>query len=234
MRLDKFVSMNGFGSRKQVRQMIKSQRVQVNNIIIKDAGFIINTESDIVTVDDTPISFLKDIYLMLNKPAGYICEHNPVEYPSVLELLKTQRNDLFFVGRLDADTEGLLLITNDGQFSHQIAHGKKDMTKTYEVHLKTPFDDTYIAELERGIILDGDQLKPAQVVLIEDNIIHLTISEGKYHQVKRMMLHCNNEVHYLKRLSIGQLNLDPTLNIGQYKQLSKTDINTLLPNYIKD
>lgn len=233
MRLDKFLSLNGFGSRKQVRGMIKAKQVRVSEHIIKDVGHIINTSSDKVFVDDIIIEYTENLYLMMNKPAGYICEHNPVEYPSVLELLDTQRTDLFFVGRLDADTEGLLLITNDGQFSHQIAHGKKEIKKTYEVHLKTPFDTSFISKLEKGIILDDLQLKPAQVKMLEEDKLLLTISEGKYHQVKRMMIYCNNEVVYLKRIQIGSLSLDESLNLSEYRDLSGKEINLLLPNYLK-
>lgn len=233
MRLDKFISMNGYGSRKEVRSFIKAKHVLVNKVIIKDAGTIINPEMDIVEVNGTPIEFTSDVYLMLNKPQGYICEHNPVQYPSVLELLDTKRNDLFFVGRLDADTEGLLLITNDGQFAHQIAHGKKDITKTYEVHLMKPFNINYIKDLEIGILLDDGIIKPAHVDVIEPDVIHLTISEGKYHQVKRMMIYCDNEVRYLKRLSIGALQLDNNLKLGQSRNLTIDEIQTLLPNFIK-
>lgn len=231
MRLDKFISMNGMGSRKEARGLIKSKKVLVNDTIITDSGKIIDPDVDRILVDGTPIIFTSLVYLMLNKPQGYICEHQPVEYPSVLELLDTKRNDLFFVGRLDADTEGLLLITNDGQFSHQVAHGKKDISKTYEVHLKVPFEEKYISLLEEGITLDDGPIKPATVRVLQNDLIHLTISEGKYHQVKRMMHYCDNEVVFLKRLSIGTLELDPTLSLGQSRPLTTAEIHQLIPNY---
>lgn len=233
MRLDKFLSLNGFGSRKEVRHFIKKKMVTVNTTTITDSGYILNLNTDIVSFNNETISYVEDVYYMLNKPAGYICEHNPVEYPSVLELLDTSRTDLFFVGRLDADTEGLLLITNDGQFSHQISHGKKDITKQYEVHLEKPFDKKYINKLETGIPLDGELLKPAQIELINDHVILLTISEGKYHQVKRMMHYCDNQVVYLKRQKIGNMSLDSNLKLGESRSLSNNEINLLIPDYIK-
>lgn len=233
MRLDKFLSINGIGSRKEVRLLIKKKMVTVNDNIITDASLIIDLESDVISYNNNPITFVKNIYYMMNKPAGYICEHNPVEYPSVLELLNTARKDLFFVGRLDADTEGLLLITNDGQFSHQVSHGKRDITKQYEVHLEKPFNKNYINELEAGIPLDGVQLKPAHVKIVDEHTILLTISEGKYHQVKRMMHYCENQVVYLKRQKIGSLHLDKNLDLGESRQLTQSEMNLLIPNYKK-
>lgn len=227
MRLDKFLSHTGNGSRKEVKLLLKKKQVQVNGTTISDAGFIIDPDNDSVSINDTIIEYSSKVYLMMNKPQGYICEHNPVEYPSVLELLDTKRTDLFFVGRLDADTEGLLLITNDGQFSHQIAHGKKEATKQYLVHLEKPFDTKFIKDLETGIMMDDTLLKPAVVEILESDKILLTISEGKYHQVKRMMHYCNNEVIFLKRVKIGNLDLDPSLKLGEYKNLDLEDFKAL-------
>lgn len=223
MRLDKYLSHNGFGSRKDVKNLVKKNRVLVNDLLVKDPSYILDLDLEVVKVDDEIIHYEKDVYIMMNKPAGYICAHDAVEYPSVLELIVEYRKDLFFVGRLDADTEGLLLITNDGMFSHKIAHGKKDVTKQYYVELIKDFDPKFIEELESGIPLDGEMLKPAKVEIVEENKILLTISEGKYHQVKRMMHYCDNEVTYLKRMKIGQLSLDDSLEIGEYRSLSETE-----------
>lgn len=227
MRLDKFLSHNGYGSRKQVRILIKKKQITINDTIETDAGYNINLDVDKVYVDGTLITYETNVYIMMNKPQGYICEHNPVEYPSVLELLDFVRPDLFFVGRLDADTEGLLLITNDGHFSHNIAHGKKEVSKMYQVHLDKPFDTKFIKDLEAGIPMDNTILKPANVEILEATIINLTISEGKYHQVKRMMHYCDNEVTYLKRMKIGNLELDPTLELGSYRNLTPDEIEIL-------
>ncbi|QIK69409.1 rRNA pseudouridine synthase [Erysipelothrix sp. HDW6C] len=225
MRLDKFLAHNGYGTRKDTKTLIKKKLVSVNDNIVSDSGYILNPDNDRVTVDGELIEYVENVYLMMNKPAGYICSHDAVEYPSVLELIDTYRSDLFFVGRLDADTEGLLLITNDGHFSHAIAHGKRNIHKQYLVHLEKPFDKRFISELLEGIPLDDTILKPATVEMIDDNKILLTIAEGKYHQVKRMMHHCENEVIYLKRVKIGSLNLDPSLKLGAYRDLTEEEIN---------
>ncbi|MEG0416133.1 MAG: pseudouridine synthase [Erysipelothrix sp.] len=225
MRLDKFLSHTGFGSRKEVRLMIKKSYVKVNDNVIKDIGYILNLENDKVTVHDEIVEFEEEVYIMINKPRDYICAHDAVEYPSVLELINNSRSDLFFVGRLDADTEGLLIITNDGQFSHRVAHGKKDIKKQYYVELAHNFDETFVVDLEKGVPMDDSILKPAEVEIIDPQTILLTISEGKYHQVKRMMHYCNNEVSYLKRVRIGELNLDPRLKLGEYRSLTKDEIS---------
>ena len=225
MRLDKFLAHNGYGTRKDTKTLIKKKLVSVNDNIVSDSGYILNPDNDRVTVDGELIEYVENVYLMMNKPAGYICSHDAVEYPSVLELIDTYRSNLFFVGRLDADTEGLLLITNDGHFSHAIAHGKRNIHKQYLVHLEKPFYKRFISELLEGIPLDDTILKPATVEMIDDNKILLTIAEGKYHQVKRMMHHCENEVIYLKRVKIGSLNLDPSLKLGAYRDLTEEEIN---------
>lgn len=225
MRLDKFLAHNGFGTRKDVKNIVKKKLVSVNGDIVRDAGYVLNLDTDCVCVEGQVTEYQKDIYLMMHKPAGYICAHNPEDYPSVLELIQEYHHDLFFVGRLDADTEGLLLITNDGQFSHRVAHGKKDVHKKYYVELARPFNSKFIVDLETGIPMDDDMLKPARVEIVDETTILLTIAEGKYHQVKRMMHYCDNEVTYLKRVQIGALELDPSLQLGEYRNLSPQEID---------
>lgn len=227
MRLDKFLALNGFGSRKDVKKIVKDHQVMVNGDIIKKPAVHINPKTDEVHVYGDLINFDEDVYYMLNKPSGYISSHDRHQYPSVLDLIDSFRNDLIIVGRLDVDTEGLLLISNDGQFSHQISHGKKNVPKKYYVELEKPFDKSFIDDLERGVELDDFKTKPANVKLLSDKSLELTISEGKYHQVKRMMHHCNNEVVYLKRIEIGDLPLDPNLNLGDYRPLTKDELNLL-------
>lgn len=225
MRLDKFLAHNGYGTRKDVKALVKKKLVIVNGAVAKDSALNLDVEKDTVMVEGVEIHYTQDAYFMINKPAGYECTHKPENYPSVLELLDEVRNDLIFVGRLDADTEGLLYITNDGKFAHNIASGKKEIRKTYYVELAKPFDTNFIETLKQGIPMDEDILKPAFVELIEDNKIHLSIAEGKYHQVKRMMHYCENEVTYLKRVSIGNVALDSNLKLGEYRPLSQEEIN---------
>ena len=225
MRLDKYLAHNNFGTRKEVRNIIKDKRVKLNGVVITNAGEILNTAADIIMVDEVPINYVKNVYYMMNKPQNYECTHIQDMYPSILELLPQNHKDLFFVGRLDVDTEGLLLITNDGQFSHKIAHGNKDIYKTYYVRLEDSFNNKFIPELEQGIPLVGEILKPAKVEVVEDKGILLSIDEGKYHQVKRMMHYCDNEVTYLKRISIGKLILDESLELGEYRALTQEEID---------
>lgn len=228
MRLDKFLSHNGFGTRKEVRQLIKNKEVYVNDQVVSDHGKILDLNIDQVRVQHERIDYKKNVYYMLNKIKGSISSTESEKYPSVLEYIHDFRPDLIIVGRLDVDTEGLLLITNDGQFAHRIAHGKQDTFKTYYVELKDPFDSKFIPKLEKGLALSEAQLKPATLELIDNKRLYLSISEGKYHQVKRMMHACDNEVVYLKRVKIGNLSLDETLAPGDYRELSSEEIQSLL------
>lgn len=228
MRLDKFLAHNGYGSRNDVKKLLKEKVVTVNGNVITKGTLKLDVDHDIVKVDTEEIDYIGKVYYMMNKPAGYICSHYSNLYPSVIELIDTHREDLIMVGRLDVDTEGLLLITNDGQFSHQIAHGKKDIRKTYYVELRDEFNEAYIEDLEAGIMLDEDLLKPAKVEIIDKLSLYLTISEGKYHQVKRMMNYADNEVIYLQRVRIGNLDLDEGLELGDYRYLSDDEIESLL------
>ena len=164
---------------------------------------------------------------MLNKPAGYICSHDGRLYPSVLKLIDNPRPDLIIVGRLDVDTEGLLLITSDGKFAHRVSHGKKDVYKQYYVELADDFELSYIKQLEAGIEIDDELLKPALVEIIDKKSLLLSIAEGKYHQVKKMMKYCNNEVIYLRREKIGGLALNPSLDIGEYFELDQSDLDKI-------
>lgn len=229
MRLDKFLAHNGLGSRKDVKKLIKQKQVRVNGQTVQDPGILIDTHEDQVQYGDQILHFKEHVYYMLNKPQGYICSHDFGMYPSALELIDDPRPDLIFVGRLDVDTEGLLLITNDGQFSHQIAHGKKEVYKKYYVELQKDFQKEYLSKLEEGMILDDEKLKPAKVDLIDSKSLYLSIAEGKYHQVKRMMHQCDNEVTYLKRVQIGSLTLDEKLSLGEYRELSDDEISLFIP-----
>lgn len=228
MRLDKFLAHQGFGTRKNVKEIIKDEVVSVNDIIITQPKTQIDPHTDHIKVDGETITYQKHVYYMLNKEAGSISSTESDLYPSVLEYIDVYRNDLMIVGRLDVDTEGLLLITSDGQFLHKIAHGKNNVPKTYHVELEKPFNQAFIPLIEKGIILDDGKLKGAHVDIIDDSTLHLTIYEGKYHQVKRMMHACENEVVYLKRIKINDLTLDDDLMLGSYRELTETEVTNLL------
>lgn len=228
MRVDKFLAHNGFGSRKEVKQLIKERVVYLNDEVVMTPKTLVDINNDVVRVYDEIIEYKAEVYYMLNKPAGYICSHDNMLYPSVLDLVDDLRPDLIIVGRLDVDTEGLLLITSDGKFAHQVSHGKNDVYKQYYVELVDEFDQSCINKLQSGIILDDVLLKPAQVEMIDEKSLLLSISEGRYHQVKRMMHYCNNEVLYLRREKIGNLTLDPDLELGEYRELSANELKKLI------
>ncbi len=227
MRLDKFLAHNGFGTRKQVRILIKKGAVYVNENNVKDHGHILNLDTDSIRVYDETINYVRNTYMMLNKPQGYISSTESNLYPSVLELVESYRSDLIIVGRLDVDTEGLLLITNDGNFAHNISHGKKEVYKQYLVTLEKDFDLSFIKDIEAGLTLSDGTIKPAHIEVIEPRLIKLDIAEGKFHQVKRMMHACENEVLHLKRIKIGNLELDDTLQPGAYRELTEEELNNI-------
>lgn len=232
MRLDKYLAKNGFGTRKEVRKLIKDKHVLVNGKIITDHGHKLEIDHDEVRVGHEVIDFKEQVYYMLNKPQDTISSTESEMYPSVLEYIDDFRNDLIIVGRLDVDTEGLLLITSDGQFSHKVSHGNRNVYKTYHVELEKPFDTKYIQDIEEGLRLNDEVLKPASIEVIDDKTLHLSISEGKYHQVKRMMHACDNEVVYLKRIQIGNLKLDETLELGAYRELTSNEVSDLIKGEI--
>ena len=229
MRIDRFLANQGFGTRKEVKRLIKDRVVTVDEVIVTDSAFQLNPNSAIVRVEGQIIEYHEYVYLMMNKPAGVICATHDEHDETVMELIAEFYKDLFPIGRLDKDTEGLLLLTNDGIFAHQVISGKKEIRKIYEVVLEFPFDKKYITELEKGINYgDNEIAKPATVTIIDENIIHLGITEGKYHQVKRMMHACQNEVLYLKRICIGNLALDDKLAPGDYRFLSDKERESIM------
>ncbi len=229
MRLDKFLSQSGIGSRKDVRKDIKRGKVLVNGEVQKDFGLHIDELSDDIQYDGKRIRYRQFVYIMLHKPSGYISATTDNFHDTVLDLIEGYDNyELFPVGRLDIDTEGLIILTNDGQLAHRVLSPKRHIPKTYLVHLDNALNDRDINMLENGIQLeDGYICKPADIQIIEDEDVyklHITITEGKYHQVKRMFLALGKHVLYLKRISMGTLKLDDTLNLGEYRELSEQEV----------
>ena len=229
IRLDKFLCEMEIGTRSQVKEMIKKGQVSVNNEVIKKADYKFDENSAKVCVKEKEISYQKFYYYMLNKPAGVVSATTDNHDKTVLDLLKdAPGKDLFPVGRLDKDTEGLLLITNDGVLSHNLLSPKKHVDKTYLV--KTAETETLdmIHALEQGVDIGEEKITlPAKVKLLEEKEIELTIMEGKFHQVKRMLKAVGNEVVYLKRLSMGSLILDEALNLGEYRILTEKEVDDL-------
>ncbi len=228
MRLDKFLVHTGCGSRKQVKEFIKKKRVIVNDVLITKDDYKIDESKDVVLLDKIRIYYQQFVYIMMNKPKGVISSTDDHSHKTVIDLLKEYHHGVFPVGRLDIDTEGLLLITNDGELSHNLLSPKKHVDKTYLVKLNHAFDKNYIPLIEKGIKINDDEVcKPAVIEIMCDKEILLTITEGKFHQVKRMMHACDNEVVYLKRLKMGMLCLDEKLEIGEYRHLTEDELKIL-------
>lgn len=226
MRLDKFLVECGVGSRTEVKKIITFGFIKINGKIIKSAKEHIDLIKDKVTFGERELVYKEFRYYVMHKPAGYITATEDAKDKTVMELLPSWviEKDLFPVGRLDKDTEGLLLFTNNGKLSHELLSPKKHVDKTYEVHLNDKISDEDIKKLEAGVtILDEYFTKEAKVKKIEDKIIELTITEGKYHQVKEMLKAVGNEVVYLKRLSFAKLTLGE-LKKGEVIEINVEDI----------
>ena len=226
MRLDKFLVECGIGSRTEVKKILGNGQVKVNGVITKSSKEQIDEIKDKITCKNEELEYKEFRYYVMHKPSGYITAIDDYREKTVMEVLPEWviRKDLFPVGRLDKDTEGLLLFTNNGRLSHELLSPKKHVDKIYEVHLRESISDENIEKLESGvIILDNYFTKEAKVNKVEDKIIELTITEGKYHQVKEMLKAVGNEVVYLKRLSFGKLELG-NLKKGEVIEISLEDI----------
>ena len=226
IRLDKFLCEMEIGTRSQVKDIVKKGMVSVDGEVVKKADYKFDETAAKVCVNGKELSYQKFYYYMLNKPQGVVSATIDNHDKTVLDLLKdAPGKDLFPVGRLDKDTEGLLLITNDGELSHNLLSPKKHVDKTYLVETKVAVTEEMIHKLEQGVDIGEEQLTlPAKAERIEDKKIELTITEGKFHQVKRMLKAVNNEVIYLKRLSMGSLKLEDTLALGEYRCLTDNEV----------
>lgn len=223
----------GFGSRKEVKQLLKKGAVQVNGEPMKDAALHINPEKDEVTILGERVVYQEFIYLMLNKPQGVISATEDDRDRTVIDLLDGEHRHFnpFPVGRLDKDTEGFLLITNDGKLAHELLSPKKEVPKTYYAHIDGRVDEIDIEKFAQGVTLeDGYFTKPGQLRILhsgETSEIELTITEGKFRQVKRMFEAVGKRVVYLKRLSMGPLELDSALRLGEYRELTEEEVAML-------
>lgn len=230
MRLDKFLGNMGVGSRKDVKILIKKGKVTVNNKKIRSSNLKVNSEIDKITVHDEVIQFRKHIYLMLNKPVGFISATEDRYEKTVIDLLEPEMKHFepFPVGRLDKDTEGLLLLTNDGQLAHELASPSNEIDKTYYALIEGKITEDDIKAFEAGVILKDDyKTKPAHLKIIKSDDtseIELTITEGKYHQVKRMFASQGKHVKFLKRIRMGALVLDESLSKGSYRELTQDEL----------
>jgi 23S rRNA pseudouridine2605 synthase len=222
MRIARFISLNSEYSRRKAEVLISEGRVKINN---KAAvlGQSLNTEKDKVYIDGKLLKIIpKRITIMLNKPAGYITtKEDPHAKKTVMDLIPYK--DLFPVGRLDKDSEGLLLLTNDGDLAYKLTHPKFEHEKEYYVELKNPITNDEIKKLENGIMIDGKKTAPCKITNHKQNKLNITLHEGRKRQIKRMFEKLGNKVIYLYRLRIGGLKLG-NLKIGSYKIINSKDI----------
>lgn len=234
MRIDKLLANAGAGSRKEVKKLLKDGMVTVNNKVIKDPKIHIDPERDVVAINGDVIEYKEYVYFMMNKPDGVISATEDYYDKTVLDLLHETDRVLspFPVGRLDKDTEGLLLLTNDGQLAHRLLSPKKHVPKTYFAQILGEVTEEDEEAFREGVILDdGYKTKPGELKILKSGLtsdIELTITEGKFHQVKRMFMAVGKKVVYLKRISMGPLILDESLPLGEYRELTEEELESLL------
>ena len=222
MRLDKFLSECTPMSRKEIKSAVKAGKITVNGAFAKAADMKIDESSDEIIFSGERIEYKKFIYLMMNKPAGYVSANEDKHYPVVIDLLpeKYRHYNPFCVGRLDIDTEGLLLLTNDGEYAHKMTSPKKEVYKRYFARLDKPAEEKDIEIFKNGIEFKEYTTKPAVLEITENpDEVYVNICEGKFHQVKKMCAYVGKEVVYLKRVSIGDIILDENLGLGEVKEI---------------
>lgn len=238
MRLDRFLANMGCGSRNEVKQLLRSGKVSVNGERIKDGSRHIVPQQDRIVCLDQWIRYREFIYLMLNKPAGVVSATEDSRERTVLDLVdgKYHNKGLYPVGRLDKDTEGLLILTNDGDLGHRLLAPKKHVSKRYYAKVAGEVGIPEMEAFQTGIVLeDGYRTMPARLEVLNSAFgpegiseVIIEIYEGKFHQIKRMMQALGKQVNYLKRITMGNLTLDPTLTPGEYREISEDEIDMLM------
>ncbi len=231
--LERILSKQGFGTRKQCRIMIINEEITVNGTLCEDPDATFELENLSYTVKSEHWDYKEKSYLMLYKPANYECSHKTQHHPTIYSLLPHPLvvRDVQCIGRLDEDTTGLILISDDGQFIHRMSSPKHKVPKVYEVTCKHAVSDEQIAHILKGVqLIDEDApIAALDCDRVSENVIHMTLAEGKYHQVKRMVAAISNRVEGLKRIQIGGLKLPVDLNIGEWRWLSANDLAKLKP-----
>lgn len=228
-RLDKIIASQGKLSRSDVKKMVKGGRITVDGAVAKSADIKIDAEKSVIAIDGKALSYKKHIYIMLNKPQGVISASNDKTQQTVVDLVPPElfREGLFPAGRLDGDTTGFVLITDDGDFAHRILSPKNHIMKTYHAVLKSPLTEKDIERFKNGIELsDGTLCLEAEVRMLQTEVptAEVKICEGKYHQVKRMFAALGNKVLYLRRVKMGELSLDESLREGECKEITADEL----------
>nr|OTP49049.1 hypothetical protein A5881_002754 [Enterococcus termitis] len=238
MRLDKLLEQEKIGSRRKVKALIRSKQVTVDGQIILSESLNVDAALQDIFVGDKKIQQKTHVYYMLNKPQGVVTAVKDTQHTTVIDLISAsdQRSGLYPVGRLDRDTEGLLLLTDNGQLGYQLLLPHKKVSKRYEVIVNEPLTIVDRKAFSEGIVFaDGKKCKPAELVILSsennESRAYLDITEGKFHQVKKMFLAVGKKVIYLKRLSMGPIQLDPTLSLGEYRPLNQEELQALLPYF---
>jgi 16S rRNA pseudouridine516 synthase len=236
-RLDKFLSVQLNISRNDAKELIKKRLVTVNGSIGKLYDMKIDPENDKVTANGKDVIYRKYIYIMMNKPQGVVCSTRDGVSKTVLELVppELRRNGLFPAGRLDKDTEGFVFITDDGVLAHNILSPKHHVEKVYFARFEKEAEDSYVSIFESGMEIDGgDKCKSAKIEILEDrHEAYITISEGMYHQIKRMAEAVGNKIVYLKRLSIGGVELDKNLDLGECREMLHKEIENIYTSFLE-
>lgn len=233
LRVDKILSNLGYGSRAELKVYCKKGLVKVNDKVISNPGTQVDTDFDKIEFNNEVVKYREFVYIMMNKPDGYLSATFDKRDPIVLDLIDPSylTFEPFPVGRLDKDTEGLLVLTNDGQLAHRVLSPKKHVPKTYYAKVEGIVTEEDVKAFEQGVTLDdGYETMPSQLKILESgeiSEIELTIHEGKFHQVKRMFESVGKKVVYLKRLSMGKLKLDETLNLGEYRELTDEEVKLI-------
>lgn len=229
MRLDKFLSEAAVCSRSEASKAAKAGKIAVDGVTVKRVDIHIDPEKNSVTFSGEPVFYRKFTYIMLNKPEGYISATDDPREKTVLELLddRSRKLGLFPAGRLDKNTTGLLILTNDGGLCHRILSPKNHVAKTYFFRSERDITEEDRLRLERGINLDGELTKPAKVVLSDSRSGEITITEGKFHQIKRMLEAVCNKITYLERIEFAGIPLDRTLSRGKWRELTKDEEEVL-------
>lgn len=232
-RLDKILAHLGYGSRREIRELCKKGLVYIDGEPVRDSSLHVVPEEREIKVGDEVVFYREFVYLMLNKPQGVISATEDSRHETVIDLLdkKYKSFGVFPVGRLDIDTEGLLVLTNDGQLAHSILSPKKHVPKTYYAEVLGLVTEEDVKAFEMGVALDdGYKTLPADLKIVESgrtSLIELTIYEGKYHQVKRMFEAVDKKVVYLRRVKMGALELDEALELGEYREMADEEIELL-------
>lgn len=237
-RLDKMLGHCGYGTRKAIKSLVKAGRVTVNGQTASDSGMHLDVQSDTVEVDGEMIHYREHIYLIMNKPSGVISATTDAREPTVVDLLTDmwQVFQPFPVGRLDKDTEGLLILTDDGKLAHRLLSPKHHVPKTYYARINGLVTNSDVLYFQQGVTLsDGYVTLPAQLSILASgdvSEIHVTLFEGKYHQVKRMFEAVGKNVQYLQRIRMGNLDLDSRLQLGEVRELEARELAQLfeVPN----